>query len=396
MIITVRTRDTFWYYSELYNIPLNLLVDSNRNINPANLSVGMTVRIPGYRIQLYTIRQGETLWQIAQQRRIAVDAILLLNSNVNPNVLRSGQQIRIPQRVISPIVQGKRSYDYAALQQDLATLVDIYPFIVRRRIGSSVMGKALDEIQIGRGTKRVHMNASFHAQEWITTPLLMQTLNEYLLALTNYSTIRGRNILPYYNATFLSLVPMVNPDGVDLVINRLPELEPYRSSVLSINQGNPDFSGWRANIRGVDLNNQYPALWQREAAVKPKQPAPRDFPGYAPLTEPEAIAMARLVEGGNFNRVLAYHTQGKVIYWGFEGLEPPASETLVNEFSRVSGYQAVRYVLSYAGFKDWFIQEWRRPGFTIELGRGVNPISLSQFDEIYQENLGIFLASLYM
>lgn len=146
----------------------------------------------------------------------------------------------------------------------------------------------------------------------------------------------------------------------------------------------------------MDLNNQYPALWQREANVKPKQPAPRDFPGYAPLTEPEAIAMAGLVERGNFSRVLAYHTQGKVIYWGFEGLEPPASETLVNEFSRVSGYQSVRYVLSYAGFKDWFIQEWRRPGFTIELGRGVNPLPLSQFDEMYEENLGIFLASLYM
>lgn len=395
MIITVRTRDTFWYYSQLYKIPLNLLLDSNRNIDPANLNVGMTVRIPGYRIQLYTVSRGETLWQIAQRIGLAVDSILLLNPNINPNALRSGQQVHIPQRVFSPIVQGKRFYDYADLQQDLATLAEIYPFIVRRRIGSSVMGRSLDEIQIGRGSKRIHLNAAFHAQEWITTPILMQTLNKYLLALMNYRPIRGRNILPYYNATFLSLVPMVNPDGVDLVINGLPP-EPYRSTVLSINRGNSDFSGWRGNIRGVDLNNQYPALWQREATVKPKQPAPRDFPGYAPLTEPEAIAMAELVERGNFGRVLAYHTQGKVIYWGFEGLEPPDSEILANEFSRVSGYQAVRYVLSYAGFKDWFIQEWRRPGFTIELGRGANPLPLSQFDEIYEENLGIFLASLYM
>lgn len=107
MIITVRAKDTFWYYSELYKIPLNLLMDSNRNINPANIRVGMNVRIPGYRIQLYTVRQGETLWQIAQQKGLAIDTILLLNPNINPNVLRSGQQIRIPQRVVSPIVQGK-------------------------------------------------------------------------------------------------------------------------------------------------------------------------------------------------------------------------------------------------------------------------------------------------
>ena len=396
MIITVKPGNTFWYYSQLFNIPFILLLDSNRNINPAALQIGQSIRIPGYRIQLHRVLQGETLWRIAQQRAVALDAILLVNPAVNPNRLIIGQQLNIPQRVIAPVVEGRQSYDYAAFQRDLATLIYIYPFMVRRQIGNSVMGKAIDEIQIGRGAKRVHMNGAFHAQEWITTPILMQTLNDYLLALTNSSTIRGRAMLPYYNSVFLSLVPMVNPDGVDLVIRGIPDTEPYRSNVLTINQGNPNFSGWRANIRGVDLNNQYPALWEREAAVKPRQPAPRDFPGYAPLTEPESIAMALLLETGNFDRILAYHTQGKVIYWGFEGLEPPESELLVNEFARVSGYQPVRYVQSYAGYKDWFIQEWRRPGFTIELGRGVNPLPISRFNEIYEENLGIFLASLYM
>jgi g-D-glutamyl-meso-diaminopimelate peptidase len=146
----------------------------------------------------------------------------------------------------------------------------------------------------------------------------------------------------------------------------------------------------------VDLNNQYPALWEREAEEHPKSPAPRDFPGYAPLTEPESIAMADLTRSGNFARALAYHTQGEVIYWGFQGFEPPEAETLANEFGRVSGYRPVRYVDSSAGYKDWFIQEWRRPGFTIELGQGDNPLPLSQFQEIYEENLGMFLASLYM
>ena len=48
------------------------------------------------------------------------------------------------------------------------------------------------------------------------------------------------------------------------------------------------------------------------------------------------------------------------------------------------------------GYKDWFIQDWRRPGFTVELGEGIKSIPLSQFPEIYQESLGIFLAGLYM
>jgi len=69
---------------------------------------------------------------------------------------------------------------------------------------------------------------------------------------------------------------------------------------------------------------------------------------------------------------------------------------IVREFARVSGYEPVRYVDSHAGYKDWFIQDWRRPGFTVELGLGVNPLPLEQFEEIYQESLGILLASLYM
>ena len=90
------------------------------------------------------------------------------------------------------------------------------------------------------------------------------------------------------------------------------------------------------------------------------------------------------------------HTQGREIYWGFEGDEPYFSEKMASEYARVSGYKSIRYVDSYAGFKDWFIKEWHRPGFTVELGSGESPLPLSQFDQIYQEALGIFLASLYL
>ncbi|MNN32719.1 Gamma-D-glutamyl-L-diamino acid endopeptidase 1 [compost metagenome] len=183
---------------------------------------------------------------------------------------------------------------------------------------------------------------------------------------------------------------------MDLVIHGLPNQEPYRSNVLSYNGGNTDFQGWKANINGVDLNDQFPALWEREVARNPVERGPRDYPGTAPLTEPEAIAMANLTRQSDFDHVLAFHTQGQVIYWGFENREPAYAETIANEFARVSGYEAIRNVESYAGYKDWFIYDFRRPGFTIELGTGVNPLPLSQFDEIYEESLGILLASMYM
>ena len=58
-----------------------------------------------------------------------------------------------------------------------------------------------------------------------------------------------------------------------------------------------------------------------------------------------------------------------------------------------AGYsiEEVPYNSSFAGYKDWFIQDYNRPGFTIEAGLGENPLLISQFDEIYRDNLGILI-----
>ncbi|WP_026688825.1 M14 family metallopeptidase [Alteribacter aurantiacus] len=396
MNIRIRQGDSFWFLSQLFAVPLPLLTASNPGIDPNRLQIGQIVKIPGFYLSAYTIQPGDSFWTIGQRIGASTDMIQLVNPGINPFQLQVNQQIFIPIRVRSPIVQGARDYDFASMVADIQVLEEIYPFITVRTIGQSVMGKNLYEIQVGTGEKRVHMNGSFHAHEWITTPILMQTLDAYLLGLVNNEPLRGLALLPLFTSITLSIVPNVNPDGVDLLINGLPEEEPYRSDVLAINNNSTDFSDWKANIRGVDLNNQFPARWEEEAETKPQNPAPRDFPGYAPLTEPESIAMADLTKESDFDRVLAYHTQGKVIFWGYEGLEPEESEGIVNEFARVSGFEPIQYVESYAGYKDWFIQEFRRPGFTVELGLGVNPLPIDQFDEMYEENLGIFLASLYM
>lgn len=394
MRVQVRSGDTLWYYSQLFMIPLNLLIDSNPSVNPSSLAIGQQINIPGFTVQSYVIKKGDTFWKLSRVRHLSVDALLLLNQTVNANQLQAGTNIFIPNRVISPIVNGKRKYDFSALSDDIQKLNTVYPFLKINTIGKSVLEKPIQVMKLGRGSKKVQINASFHANEWITSGILMALLNHYLLSLTNVKLIRGLEPMPLYNQVELSIVPMVNPDGVDLVING-PDAK-VREQVVKINRGSTDFSGWKANIRGVDLNDQFPAKWEVEKERREKVPSPRDYPGTAPLTEPESITMANLARDHQFNRMLAFHTQGEELYWGYEGLEPPESRVLAEEFARVSGYKAVQYVDSYAGYKDWFIKEFRKPGFTIELGKGINPLPLSQFDEIFEEVLGIFLAALYM
>lgn len=148
---------------------------------------------------------------------------------------------------------------------------------------------------------------------------------------------------------------------------------------------------------GVDLNLQFPAGWENAKEIKYAQdfnkPAPRDFVGYGPLTEPEALAVYNFTLSHNFRLILAYHTQGQEIYWNFQNINPPQGYEIGLEFSNVSGYTLanVPYNSSFAGYKDWFIQTYYRPGYTIEAGIGENPLPISQFNEIYSDNLGILI-----
>ena len=122
-------------------------------------------------------------------------------------------------------------------------------------------------------------------------------------------------------------------------------------------------------------------------------PAPRDFVGYGPLTEPEALAIYNFTLQHNFRLILTYHSQGEVIYWQFQNYNPPQSLYIGEQFSRVSGYslEDTPFNSSFAGYKDWFIQNYKRPGFTIEAGIGENPPPIEQFNEIYNNNIGILL-----
>lgn len=274
-----------------------------------------------------------------------------------------------------------------------------YPYLQVGAIGNSVMGKPLRLITIGEGETEVFYNASHHANEWITTPVLMAFLEEYATALQDGGTLYGYEAAQLYRDTTLYLVPMVNPDGVDLVTGLLSSGAYYEqaASWAADYPAIPFPLGWKANLAGVDLNLQYPALWEEAQRIKSEQgftsPAPRDYVGRAPLSQPESLAVYSFTLQNNFRLTLSYHAQGRLIYWRFLDYLPEGSYEIALAMGKASGYlvEETPYASGFAGYKDWFIQNYDLPGYTIEVGQGVSPLPLSQFDEIYADNLGILV-----
>jgi g-D-glutamyl-meso-diaminopimelate peptidase len=277
-------------------------------------------------------------------------------------------------------------------------LVEKYPFCRTEVIGQSFYGRPLRALIIGNGERNVIYSAAHHANEWITALVLLKFAEDLAEAIQNGTRIYGIEAKNIAAAATIYLIPMVNPDGVNLVVGASPQGSlPYETAreMAAFYPSIPFPDGWKANLRGVDLNLQYPAGWLQAREIKFSQgftrPGPRDYVGRAPLNQPESRALAEFTEGIDPILVLAYHAQGEVIYWQFRDYQVPGAEALAKEFARLSGYalEDTPYESSFAGYKDWFIQQYRRPGFTIEVGQGESPLPLSQFDKIYADNLGI-------
>lgn len=351
--------------------------------------------INGY--TLYTIQAGDNFYSLASIFGTSVNSIIFANPQLDYNNLQIGQSIIIP---FGNIVPTDISYTSQILNMNINSLKAVYPFLQTTSIGTSNLGVSIPAIRFGTGSKEVLYVGSTHANEWITTPLLMKFLETLSKAYVNSLNVFGVSARELFNNVSLYIVPMLNPDGVDLVTGNLPQNSYGYRRAEEISRSFPDIpfpSGWKANIEGVDLNLQFPAGWEQAKEIKYDQgfnkPAPRDFVGYGPLTAPESLAIYNFILTHNFTLMLTYHTQGEVIYWQFQNYAPPNSLIIANRFSRVSGYQVedTPYESSFAGLKDWYVYYYRRPGFTIEAGLGTNPLPISDFDSIYSKNLGILV-----
>lgn len=266
-----------------------------------------------------------------------------------------------------------------------------YPFLEITTLGESILGRSIPMITMGEGKKTFLYVGTHHAMEWMTSVLLLRFINEYAEGLRE-----GRRIynvhLPYlFRERRIIVIPMLNPDGVSYVLEGVSPDNPLMPRLERMNPNHPDYSHWQANARGVDLNHNYDAGFAEykalEHAANIHGGAPTRYSGECPESEPEVGYLCNYLRfhREEIHAIMTLHTQGEEIYYSSGEEVTPRSAAMAKALSRLCGYQlsTPEGMASYGGLTDWCIRSLGLPSFTIECGKGENPLPAEQYFCVY-------------
>ena len=278
---------------------------------------------------------------------------------------------------------------YSLYENLVKELSEKYKTLKITTCGKSLLGKEIFAFVIGEGKKNIVYVGGTHGIEWLTSLLLLKFTENLASAYENESLLSGFNIKDILENKKLIIIPELNPDGIEIAIKGASACGKYKAENYEICKG--DFSFWSANARGVDINHNFNADWytlreaEKEAGIN--SPSPSRFGGLFPESEPETAAITRLCRRIPVEMLITFHSQGEEIFYEYGKNTPEKALHIAKMFSALTDYTLVKNegLYSSGGLKDWFIEEFKRTAFTIEMGKGKNPLPLEEVDGIYEK-----------
>lgn len=299
------------------------------------------------------------------------------------------------ERIFLPV-----DYEYSLLNEKINLLCKKYSFLRKKSIGKSVLGKEIFALCLGNPQSYSLYAAAFHGSEHITTNVVMMWLEDLCIAASENTPLSRIDVKRALSLKGIIVIPSVNPDGCDVSIKGAAACGKKAREIERMTKGH--FELYNANLRGVDINHNFNAGWEELHTKERKAgilgPSPGRFGGTSPESEPETKAICDLCRSIFIRQAFALHSQGRVIYWSFGKHLPERARKIAELLSSESGY-ALEYPVSLAdggGFKDWFIESFDRPGFTVEIGKGKNPLPIGSAREIYEEIKSMLTLSLIL
>lgn len=241
-------------------------------------------------------------------------------------------------------------------------------------IGKSEFGRNIYAFFVGEEGRTVGIcQYAIHAREWITALLAFRQIE--------CGVAKGG----------VWFIPLMNPDGAELCLNGVQSVksEERKKYLLSLNgeKGN-DFSLWKANGNGVDLNVNFDVGWGK-GEKNLFYPSAENYVGSRPFSEPETASLRDFTFSVKPDFTISYHTSGEEIYWYYH--QPVFSAMRDRKYgailSKCTGYPLRYSNSSHGGYKDWCISALKIPSYTVEAGRGAQPIGMDGLKDITEKNL---------
>lgn len=281
-----------------------------------------------------------------------------------------------------------KGFDHESMMRELEKLPPVFSVGTLAR---SILGKEIPIVGFGTGEHAVLYVGAHHGSESITAALLVDFLADAARLPGSGKTICGVSAEYLLSRRRFFVIPMLNPDGVEYATKGLNGENPLYERVLAMN-GGEDFTHWQANARGVDLNHNYDAGFYEYKQLERERGlwngAPTGFSGEYPESEPETAALARFLRAsqGSVQGVLTLHTQGEEIFCGKPGETSAKTEAVCRLLERNTGYKRSEPTGSaaFGGLTDWCLSALGIPAFTLECGKGQNPLPMSGRGALYE------------
>ncbi len=276
-----------------------------------------------------------------------------------------------------------------AVEKYIREILRAHPCSKSFSAGKSVLGRKISVLTLGEAKGGTLFAGATHGSEWLTSLVLLRFFDELCSSFERGTRFYGIDPCRALSRRGVAVLPVLNPDGVEINLRGTKAAPACAERLQRLSGGN--FARWNANACGVDINHNFEAGWdslqEMEHAAGIYGPAPRQYGGPRPFSEPETRAACGICSTLNVSRLYSLHSQGEEIYWYYGPHTPILSRDIAHEFASACGYSVASPtgMASHGGFKDWFIESFGRPGFTIEIGRGENPLPISDFDEIYKK-----------
>ena len=268
--------------------------------------------------------------------------------------------------ITSRIVDYTKAYTTDEVIRDAGLIAKQYPDAVTvSSAGKSTLGQDLTLVKLGHGSKKALITGGIHSREHLTVTFTMLCLEEYAAAYCSKTgAYGGYNMKQLLDSYTLYIVPLMNPDGMDVVTKFTNPLYKYTGSRME----------FKSNANGVNLNRNFPFYWGSitDGGISTRYTDVQRYKGPAAGSEAETKAIMNLCKQNRFEWLFSMHLRGNCIYWrdsasGTVSGDWDLTQKLVNK----CGYWAVEtstLANDYGGgLENWFRGAYNRPGLCVEL-----------------------------